>query len=516
MGTHRSYAQLLETNTLIRRSSDVNWWLCHYRTVQESALFPVPAYMLLSYLNAFYRYPELLRKIDAAMPAEEIGDRARETCTTLVSTPVGWGMHNFYLLGREYLIDLGLLKATDAIDDLVLVLDFWKRFMLAYHRSDAHLTASDFGNRSQVFPERQLQVFESDAIPTEPGDRLQTALHQFVATAAQYALLAHSEARPGIQNEGPYRVGENEMMVRFFVNLAEGDFPWLDGVAANVPYPNLVIPIIMQNTHFSLLDDWSMFETEPQYDPENVAAVGLYTSDYLSEGFRPVGMGSADELAETFEELREILRVATTELWKVVASWSRDQMLDAGALTYFSLIRELAHIAGVYKQEDWFTLDERVQRFKPLMNDEYARDALGELLGYLSYSHQASHEYVMARYSETNRHIESLIPYSVLVDDESTSTSGPIQRGWTSLAPKTALWNTSRGRLSESQLNELARSFRPEVLTEPYRFLDDEWVKTHYRDERANELYRLSQRGSRTLEGRGAGLRRADLPEPKG
>jgi hypothetical protein len=516
MPTERSYLELLETNMIIRKASDINWWLCQYRTVQESALFPVPAYMALSYINAFYCYPELLRKIEAVMPAEELGDRARETATTLVSTPVGWGLHNFYLLGREYMMSMGLLKSTDAVDDVVTVVDFWKRFMLAYHRSDGHLTNGDFGNRSQVFSERQLQVFESDAIGTRPGDRLQVAVAQFLATAAQYTLLAFCEARPGIQNDGPYRVGGNEMIVRFFLNLAEGDFPWLDGVAGDVPYANLVVPMIMKDTHFTLLDDWSMFETEPGYDHDNLVAVGLYTSDYLCDGFRPVAMGSADELADMFEHLREKLRTATGELWKVIAGWSREQMLDAGALTYFSLPRELAHIAGIYDQDDWFTLDERTQRFKPLMNDEYARDALGEMLGYLSLPGQQTHEYVMARFSDAAKHMETPIPYSVLVDDEFTATSGPIRRGWSSLPPKTGRWTTTRGKLGLDDLNALARSSKPKVVTEPYRFLDDWWVKTHHDDERAHELYRLAQEGSRTLEKQGAGLRRADLPSLKG
>jgi hypothetical protein len=516
MPTDRTYAELLEANNLIRRASDINWWLCQYRTVQESALFPVPAYMMLSYLNAYYRYPELLRRIEEVMPAEELGDRARESCTALMSTPIGWCLHNFYLLGREYLMDLGVVRPTDAVDDALTVLSFWKRFMLAYHRSDAHLTTGDFGNRSQVFPERQLQVFESDAIGCQPGDRLQTAVAQFIATAAQYALLAHCESRPGIQNEGPYKVGDNEMMVRFFLNLAEGDFPWLDGVASSVPYANLVIPVVLKDTHFTMLDDWSMFEAEPAYDATNVVAIGLYTSDYLCDGFKPVGMGSADELAATFEDMRDVLRSATNELWKVFATWTRDQMLDAGALVYYSLPRDLAHVAGIYDQNDWFTLDERVQEFRPLFNDEYARDALGEMLGYISYGQQQSHEYTMARYSDLPRHMESLIPYSVLVDDEFTTTSGPIRPGSTSLPPKSALWTTTRGKLGIDDVNALARSFRPKVMEMPYRFLDDEWVKTHHRDERADALYRLTQAESRTLQGRGAGLLRADLPEPKG
>ena len=71
------YVRLLEANNAIQTIGDDTYWLCVTRTVQESKLFPVPSYMLLSYLCCFYRYPELLRKIEGSMKAEEIGDRAR-------------------------------------------------------------------------------------------------------------------------------------------------------------------------------------------------------------------------------------------------------------------------------------------------------------------------------------------------------------------------------------------------------------------------------------------------------
>ena len=74
-----SYAQLLETNNLVQMSADETYWLCVTRTVQELKLFPVPAYMMLSYMMAYFRYPSLLRKIESRMSAEEIGDRARQS-----------------------------------------------------------------------------------------------------------------------------------------------------------------------------------------------------------------------------------------------------------------------------------------------------------------------------------------------------------------------------------------------------------------------------------------------------
>src|SRR5205085_9370503 len=138
------------------------------------------------------------------------------------------------------------------------------------------------------------------------------------------------------------------------VDLAEGDYPWLDGVAANVPYNNLTIPVIMKDTHFDIVDDWASFEAKPSYEADNIVAVGLYTSDYLSEGYIPVGMNDRDELADTFEHLREVLHLATNDLWKVIAGWNRDQLLEAGALVYYAVAKDLAHLAGVYEQDDWF------------------------------------------------------------------------------------------------------------------------------------------------------------------
>ena len=52
-----NYRTLLETNNYLRSLSDTTYWLCITRTVQESKLFPTPAYMTLSYLQAYYRYP---------------------------------------------------------------------------------------------------------------------------------------------------------------------------------------------------------------------------------------------------------------------------------------------------------------------------------------------------------------------------------------------------------------------------------------------------------------------------
>jgi hypothetical protein len=510
--TDPRYRQLLETNEFIRKQSDITYWLCITRTVQESKLFPVNPYILLSYLNAFYRWPTLLRQVEEHISAEECGDRAREMSLKLDTVNANWCLSNFYLLGRELLLAMGVIRPQDAWEDVVYVVDFARRFNLAFHRNSGHLTNKDAGDRGQLLPERTLQVFEADLYDVAPGDPLHLASTQLMAQLSQYAFLAHCECRVGIHNSGPYNFGDGrQMIVRDWFDLTEGDYPWLDGIATALEHNNLTIPVVLKDTNFTLMDDWASFESEPSYSAENVAAVGLYTSDTLTDGYQPVGMGSAEQLTRTMEQIREILSEATRELWKRIADWSRTQMIEAGAIVYSSVPKDFHHLAGIYHSEDWMTIDDRARRFMPLLNDEYGNMALGEMVGLISYPSQKANEYVMAKTSGANQHMISGVPYSVLVDDDAAPTVGGMGPGSTALPAKSGRYTTSQGRLTIDEYNKLAADFRPSVLETPYRYLDDEWVKYHWQESRADELYRRSQATSRHLAGKGAGLRRADI-----
>src|SRR3712207_7116564 len=108
MPSKHTYQELLELNAWIRKNAET-WYLhCTTRTVQESKLFPVPAYMALSYMQAFYRYPPQLRKIAEAMSPEELGDRIRESSSKAMIITMSC-IPEFYLAGRQFLIDLGVI-----------------------------------------------------------------------------------------------------------------------------------------------------------------------------------------------------------------------------------------------------------------------------------------------------------------------------------------------------------------------------------------------------------------------
>src|SRR6202020_2803295 len=116
--------------------------------------------------------------------------------------------------------------------------------------------------------------------------------------------------------------------------------------ATSLPVNNRTIPIVFKDTNFHLMDDWASFEAEPSYSAANIVAVGMYTADPLTDGYKEVGMENAGVLADTMEHYREVLNQATADLWKRIASWSREQMIDAGAIVYSSVAKDFAHLAG--------------------------------------------------------------------------------------------------------------------------------------------------------------------------
>ena len=506
------YKGLLEANNSIQSIGDDTYWLCVTRTVQESKLFPVPAYMLLSYLCAYYRYPTLLRKIEQRISPEEIGDRSRAMGGKFGSV-ASWAFPTFYLLGREMLINFGLLRPQDGAEDVVYVMDFWRRYKLAQQREDGHLNAREFGQRVQLLPERTIQRFHGDMHRCAAGDRLHKAAHAFLATASQFGFLVSCESRVSLNNSGPYKLGDNrEMIVRDFSDLSQGDFPWLDGIADDIPYNNLTVTMEVADCHFYLVDDWGSFESKPEFTAEKLVGVGLYTSDALTETFQPVGMDSAEQLAETFESLTDKLRVATVELWKRMSVWSRDQMMDAGAIVYFSFIKDFAHLAGVYEVDDWMTIDERADRFRPLLNDEFGRDFLGEMVGLISLPSQRLHDYALMKHRDGPVRYLSHVPYAVLTNAPRDSGAGPAWApGVSHLPQKVDRYRTTAGYLTLAEYNARAAAFKPAQLDERYRFLSDCSVRNRMDVPAAQALYRLEQASSRRLCDRGTGLSRSDV-----
>lgn len=519
--------QLLELNTFLQRSDDVLVHNCLTRTAQESKLFPVLPYLMMSFYEAYWRYPDQIRRATELVSPEDMGHRARNA-TTLLSKLTAWGTVNYYLNGRSLLIRAGLIRPEDNLEDLHTVVDWYQRFSRSYHRAGGHVSALDASDIAQEHEERVLQVFEADAF--ECNDELRAAAGRFNAIATQFNFLIHCESRSGLHSSGPYRMGGQRLMhVRDYFNMGESTLPWMDEIGAKIPWNNLSLVVITDGVSFEITD-WATAYSQPENHQDRVLGVGLYTSDFLSDRYIPVGMDSREDLISTLNDLTARMTETTRELYRRFSGYSMDQMVEAGIVTYYQAAIDISRMAGIYEQSEWDTIEPRTRRLWQINNEEYSLDSYVDHFNMAAGQLGAQNEYYLhpVSYSvwrkggaegelpSTGRTRE-FVPGTVLRDHDYARRVNPGGFGEVSgdrqLPEKTTGFNTTRGTLTQDEMNQAAREWKSPLLEQPWRLLDDAAVKWNWDSPEADALYRYVQADSRLLKDKGAGLLRKDIEE---
>ena len=517
--------QLLDLNSFLQRSDDVLVHNCLTRTAQESKLFPVLPYLMMSMIEAYWRYPDQLRRSMEVISPEDVGHRARNS-GAIFNRMTSWAVPNYYLNGRSNLIRLGLISPTDNLEDLWLVCDWYRRFARAFNRTNGHVSALDAGDISPIHEERVLQVFEADAYACD--SELSAAAARFNAIATQYNFLIHCESRSGLHSAGPYRLDDHRLMhLRDFLNISDSTLPWMDGISDGIPFNNLSLVEITDGVSIEVTD-WATAYTQPEAHQDRVIGVGLYTSDFLTDRYRPVGMGSRKELTDTLNELTEQMTEATRRLYRRFSGFSMDQMTEAGIITYYQAPIDVMRMAGIFEQSEWDTIEDRTRRLWTLNNEEYSLDSyidhFNMMVGKLGsqseyYLHPIAYG-VWRRGGGTDPLPQSgrtreFVPASVLTDHDYSLRVNPDGttsiKGERKLPEKTGKYVTSQGSLTQDEMNQTARDYSSPLLDQPWRNLDDAAVKWSWDQPETGDLYRYVQEGSRLLEGRGAGLLRSDI-----
>ncbi len=518
-----SEEQLLELNGFLARHDDMISPNLRTRTAQESKLFPMTPYVMMSFLNFYYTMPDLLRKIEMSISPEELGHRARNSTTQLNTLTILMQLVN-YLQGRVELIRLGAIRPEDNLEDLWYVCRFYRRVMGGYRRNDGHEFASEAGDISLTHDERVLQVFEADAF--EVDDDLRASATRFLAVASQYSFLVFCESRVGMASSGPYSLGGQRLMhTRDFCNLSESGLPWMDEIGLSIPFNNLTAVVITDHTRVEITDFASAYTTPENYQ-SNIRGFGLYTSDFLTDRYQPVGMGSRKELTRTLDDLSELIKAAITPLYQRFAGMGHDGMIEAGIVAYGYAVSDMAFMGGSYEQSDWEMIDNRVRRLWPIFNEEYATAALVSDFAVLDGKAGSASDYFVHPYSyrqwrpasgQSLPHagrVAQLVPAHILSDHDYSrrvNEGGSPSLSRVDLPRKTGKYTVLSGRLTQDEINAAAKQYSSPLIDGAWRNIDDATVKFGWQDDDVNALYRYVQDSSRLLKGQGAKLLRPDI-----
>lgn len=329
-------------NRLIGYHAPISRALTAERTSLESALIPVTAYIVVACAEAFLRYPAMMAQIEEAMPAEEIGRRARRPGCQ-VDPCYLWSIANFFLLGRKIMAMVD--PSADDPARTAQVLDFWERAALAY-RGDGTRQAWDTGT-SRIYDEATVAALLAGAAPIADAEH-RSQVKRFNATLVNHLFLLYFDTRAGYGDTGPYEVpgapGQT-LLVRDFYRLGHGDFPWSD-VAAGVPYHHLTAALVLDDVASTYTDFGTSNHTPEDY-LDRLVRFGLYTTDGLPPG------GLRQVPADEHDGIVAAVRTAQAQHYRNIAAMTRDEKIRAGAYVYFSFLRPFAEEAGVADQLDW-------------------------------------------------------------------------------------------------------------------------------------------------------------------
>lgn len=326
-------------NRLIAYHSPIARQLTLERTALGSQLIPVSAYILVACAEAFFRYPAMVREIDAAMPAERIGESGHRPGST-INLVYLWSIANFWLLGRKAVTQFD--PSLDDPEAAYTVLDFWERAARSFHRGRA-LQAADLGGQVRPYDDAVVAELLAGVEPVD-GER-RSAVKRFNATLYNYLFLLYFDTRVGVGDTGPYPLADGRtLLVRDYYRLGESDFWWSD-VAAEVPYRYLTAAIVLDDVAVSVTDFGSSV-TDPEDYLDRMSGFGLFTTDGPDRALRPVPLSELDALVST------VRRVQARHYRNVVAM-TRDEKIRCGAYVYFTFLRPFAEVAGVADRLDW-------------------------------------------------------------------------------------------------------------------------------------------------------------------
>jgi len=333
--------QKQRANALIAYHSPISRALTAERTALESALIPVTAYIVVACAESYLRYPDMMRAIDAALPAEEIGRRARRPGCQIDSCFL-WSIANFPLVGRNVYAMLD--PSLDTPDRMFTVLDFWERAALAY-RGDGTRQAWDTGTATPYSDDiRDALLTGASAV----DDDQRALIKRFNATLVTYLFLLYFDTRAGYCDTGPYAVPghtNRKLLVRDFYRLAQSDFWWSD-VAKDVPYHNLTAAYVLEDVDFTVTD-FGTSNHEPIDYLDHLVGFRLFTTDGCAPGdLRPVPLDEIDTIVTA-------VRSAQAQHYRRIAAMERDEKIRCGAYVYFTFLRPFAQEAGIEDDLDW-------------------------------------------------------------------------------------------------------------------------------------------------------------------
>jgi len=348
-----------EANELIAHASELVDYQVSRRGLLETQLFPVTAYICVSFYNAYDMLYDILKKISEKTTPEIMGRESRKILSEINALSIFY-IPLYYMIGRMGEIQRNggdsKSESLEKRNQTLFVLDFWKRLATSYFR-DGKISVYDSNKKNMVLDHSTVNQTLNNVVDLSKEEVIK--LKRTVANLEVVSFLDECEARAKICDHGPYKINDNESLVfREISHLYNGGmphFPWSE-TNAKAPFNNIAFAFRLKDVDINF-DDFATLETIPQDFTNNITGVSLFTRS--GEKVKNLDL----DILESFKDYSER---ANKELFLKFSKWDRKQRLIAGAYAYCYGYARYTNFVGITGDINWDLTEKTMNTYVPM------------------------------------------------------------------------------------------------------------------------------------------------------
>ena len=347
-----------EANELIAHASELVDYQVSRRGLLETQLFPVTAYICVSFYNAYDMLYDILKKISEKTSPEIMGRESRKILSEINALSIFY-IPLYYLVGRMGEIQRNgadpKSESPEKREQTLFVLDFWKKLATSYFK-DEKISVYDSNKKNMVLDHSTVEKTLNNVVDLSKEEVIK--LKRTVANLEVVSFLDECEARAKICDHGPYKINDTESLVfREISHIYDGGrphFPWSE-TNAKAPYNNIAFAFRLKDVEINF-DDFATLETIPQDFTDNITGVALFTRS--GENIKNLDLTILDSFKDYSER-------ANKELFLKFSKWDRKQRLIAGAYAYCYGYARYTNFVGITGDVNWDLTEKTMNTYVP-------------------------------------------------------------------------------------------------------------------------------------------------------
>jgi hypothetical protein len=337
-----------EINDQISHLSKVFANILLERSLLESKLFPVNAYICVGFYQTYENLFDVMKQVWDRITPEDLAKKSRSLLSPVQALSISylWLYYSLARMGVIYNKCNGDPSKEPEEKRLQwqYMLENWYRLATNYFSSGKPTVAAS-GKAILALDQGALEWLRNNLQPAT-ADQV-SEVRKAIGAIDLYSFTEECEARAKIVNHGPYAMDNGDILVvAEYTNLYDGRgrrwLPWSE-TEAKLPSSSLGIAMTLRGAK-AIFNDIGTMTVEPGDYRKLVTSMTAYAKD--GNKITPVGLDELPAYAEAANN-------AQMELYMKFAAMDRRALLIAGATAYWRGFARFTDEVGITESLDW-------------------------------------------------------------------------------------------------------------------------------------------------------------------